>query len=120
MAIAYTFAINGARVGAEAPLADVVKELDVTVTGQDGACQFTLPTTVKLGVADPENFTAFADLTEAQLLAWVEAQTEALAPIKAHIAYVVEKEVAKAALEQKPLPWAPTPTQPLAPPPAGN
>lgn len=116
MAITYEIKINGARVSAEGDLADVVKELDVTVTGKDGAAQFALPTTLKLGEPDATAFTAFAELTEAQLVEWVEAETEKLEPIKAHIAYVVAKEVEKQVLTVKPLPWAPVPeAAPMAP-----
>lgn len=114
MAISYNITITGARVGTDADMVDVVKELDVTVVGSDGAAQFALPATVQLGAPDPDNFTDFADLTEAQLIEWVEAQPQ-LDPIKAHVAYVVAKEVEKLALTQKPLPWQPVPV-PLAEP----
>lgn len=114
MAISYTITITGARVGTEADLVDVVKELEVTVVGKDGAAQFALPTTVQLGAPDPDNFTNFADLTEVQLIDWAEAQPQ-LDPIKAHVAYVVAKEVEKLALTQKPLPWQPVPVTPAEP-----
>lgn len=106
MAVTYTTQINNARVASQDDLADVIKEVDVTIRGEDGACAFALPATVKFGPADPDDFTAFEDLTEAQLVSWVNAQ-DAVVPIKAHIAYVIAQEVAKAALEQKPLPWSP-------------
>jgi hypothetical protein len=73
MAIVYSYKINAARVVAQDGLADVVKEVEVTVTGTDGAAKFDLPTTVKLGAADPSSFTAFGDLTEEQILAWLDA-----------------------------------------------
>jgi hypothetical protein len=123
MAIVYSYKINAARVVAQDGLADVVKEVEVTVTGTDGAAKFDLPTTVKLGAADPGSFTAFGDLTEEQILAWLDAPPipgvpTTLEGIKAHIAFVVAKEVEKLAMEQKPLPWAPAPdpAAPVAPP----
>lgn len=114
MAITYTTKINGARVASQDELENVIQEVDVTIKGEDGTCTFELPTTVKFGPADPDDFTDFNALTEEQLVAWVEAQ-ESIEPVKAHIALVLEREVAKAALEQKPLPWAPEPA-PIAPP----
>lgn len=108
MAITYTTHITAVRVASQEDLEDVVKEVDVTVTGANGAVTFTLPTTVAMGPADPEAFTPFSDLTEAQLLAWVEANPS-LEPVQAHVAYVVAKEVERAALTPKPLPWAPAP-----------
>lgn len=111
MAIVYTYKINDARVVNEGALSDVVKEVEVTVTGTDGAAKFELPVTVKLAETDPNSFTPFADLTEAQIASWVDA-LPALDSTKAHIAYVVDKELEKLAMESKPLPWA------LAPEPA--
>jgi hypothetical protein len=118
MAIVYTISVNGLRVVSEDGLTDVVKEVDVQMTGTDSGSSFALPFTVPLGPADPDNFTAFGTLTEAELVSWVEAQTDVLTPYKAHIAMVVEKEVAKAALTAKPLPWAPPAPDPSTPPPS--
>jgi len=120
MAIVYTYKINAARVVAQGNLADVVKEVEVTVSGADGAAKFELPVTVKLADADPNSFTGFLSLTEAQIVSWIE-NDPSLDGTKAHIAFVVEKEKAKLALEQKPLPWAPAPdpAAPAVPPTAG-
>ena len=117
MAIVYSYKINAARVAAQDGLNDVIKEVEVTVTGTDGAAKFDLPATVKLGAADPDSFTAFGDLTEERILAWLDipptpGMPTTLEGVKAHIAFVVAKEVEKAALEQKPLPWAPAPETP--------
>jgi hypothetical protein len=121
MAIVYSYKINAARVVSQGGLTDVIKEVEVTVTGTDGAAKFDLPTTITLGAADPGSFTAFGDLTEEQILAWLDTPPTSdalpgvptpLEGIKAHIAYVVAKEVEKLAMEQKPLPWAPAPETP--------
>jgi hypothetical protein len=114
MAISYSYKINAARVAAQDGLADVVKEVEVTVTGTDGAAKFDLPVVVKLGAADPGSFTEFSSLTEAQIIGWVE-NDPSLDGTKAHIAFVVAKEVEKLASELKPLPWAPAPEAPVAP-----
>ena len=117
MAIVYSYKINAARVVAQDGLTDVVKEVEVTVTGTDGAAKFDLPTTVTLGAADPGSFTAFGDLTEEQIVAWLDIPSAPGMPttlegVKAHIAFVVAKEVEKLAYESKPLPWAPAPETP--------
>lgn len=117
MAIVYSYKINAARVVAQGDLTDVIKEVEVTVTGTDGAAKFDLPTTVKLGAADPSNFTAFGNLTEEQIVAWLDIPPTPELPsrlegVKAHIAFVVAKEVEKLASESKPLPWAPAPEAP--------
>jgi hypothetical protein len=120
MAITYTYKVNAVRVQSENGLSDVVKEVDVTVTGTDGAATFSLPASLKVGSPSPEDFTAFGDLTEEQILAWLDAPPVPGVPttlegIKMHIAYVVAKEAERLAMEQKPLPWAPAPTIPPAP-----
>lgn len=119
MALVYSYKINAARVVAQDGLTDVVKEVEVTVTGTDGAAKFDLPVTVKLADADPTSFTEFASLTEEQLVSWVE-NDPSLDGTKAHIAFVVAKEVEKLASESKPLPWAPAPVDPAAEPAAAE
>ena len=119
MAIVYSSKINSVRVKAEGDLADVVKEVDISYTGTDGDCSFTLPCTIKLPSPEAETFTAFADLTEEQIVSWVEAQDDMLEPRRQHIAIVLEREVEKAASTNKPLPWEPAPVPP-APMPLAN
>ncbi|MFZ9767197.1 MAG: hypothetical protein ACO3C4_01735 [Candidatus Limnocylindrus sp.] len=114
MAVTYSYKVNGVRVVAEGGLADVVKEVEVTVSGADGAAKFELPVAVKLGEADASAFTDFPSLTEAQIVGWVE-DDPSLEGTKAHIAYVVKKEAAKLAMESKKLPWAPAPEPDPAP-----
>ena len=109
MSIVYSISINGVRVSAEGGLSDVVKEVEYTLTGTDSGCSFALPNRVKMEAANPDSFIPFASLTEAQIVSWIEAQPDLLDSSKAHIAYVVAKEVERAALEQKPLPWVPAP-----------
>ena len=109
MAVVYSTKINGVRVKTEGGMVDVVKEVDINLTGVDGTCEFTLPVTVKMPAADPESFTAFGDLTEAQIVSWVEAQEDMLQPRKEHIAILLEREVEKAAAHSKPLPWSQEP-----------
>lgn len=117
MATIYTTTIQSCRVTTQGDLQNVVKEVNCTITGTDDvvtSCTFSLPIQVKFGEADPQSFTPFADITEAEMIDWVNAQTDQIAPVQAHIDYVVQKEVALAELQPKPLPWDP----PVPPPPA--
>jgi hypothetical protein len=108
MAIGYSYSITSVRVVTQDGLVDVVKEVEVNVTGTDGAAKFEHPITLDLADADPNNFIAFPSLTEAQLVSWIENHP-LLEGLKSHIAFIVAKEVEKLAMEQKPLPWAPAP-----------
>lgn len=119
MATIYTTAIDSCRVTTQGDLTNVVKEVNCTITGTDDvvtSCTFSLPIQVKFGAADPQSFTPFEDITEAEMVAWVNAQTDQIAPVQAHIEYVLQQQLAIAALTPKPLPWAPpTPPDPAAP-----
>jgi hypothetical protein len=79
MGIEYTTKVNGVRVANEDGLTDVVKEVDVTITGTDSGCEFALPVTIKLTAPEAAAFTPFADVTETQVVGWVEAQDECAA-----------------------------------------
>ena len=114
MAISYSVKINGIRVVNSGSLNDVVRDVDYTLTGVDGEASFALPNTIRLGEPDSSEFVPFESLTEAQVVQWVEATD--MSSTKAHIAFVVAKEVDKLAMEQKPLPWAPAPEAAPTPP----
>lgn len=119
MATQYTTSINSCRVTTQGDLTNVVKEVNATITGTDDVyttCTFALPVQVTFGPADPQSFTPFQDITEAEMVAWVNAQTDIIASVQAHIDMVVQKEVALAELQPKPLPWAPP--EPTLPSPA--
>lgn len=109
MAIEYNIIINGARVHTQGDLTDVVKQLEVTMTGTESGSLFSLPFTVDLGPADEEQFSPFGSLTQEQMVEWVWEQTETVNRYKAHIELIVNREVEKAQLVQKPLPWMPIP-----------
>lgn len=104
--IIYTTKINKVRCADQDGLTDVVKQVDFILRGEDAGCSFELPSSIKTGEIDPQDFVQFADLTEAHVLAWVEADPT-FDSVKSHIAMVVQKMVAEAALEDKPMPWAP-------------
>lgn len=106
MSIDYEIKITDARVTTQGELSDVVKELAWVITGTEQGQSFSLPNVTRLGDADPENFTAYASATEADMVQWLEASETNMEAIKAHVAFVVERMVQQAALVQKPLPWA--------------
>lgn len=113
MATVFTTEINSCRVTSQGDLTDVVKEVNVTITGTDDvvtSCTFSLPIQVKFGEADPQSFTPFEDITQTEMIDWVNAQTDQIAPVQAHIEYVLQQQLAIAALTPKPLPWVPEPT----------
>ena len=118
MSATFEIKINAIRTGKVGELTNVIKKVEFTVKGTEEGQTFELPQTVDL--ADPEAaaFKPIDTVGEADVVSWVEANFSNLDAVKAHIQYVLDKEVAKAALTSAPLPWAPAPVKPVAPTPA--
>lgn len=63
-----------------------------------------------------ENFTNFADLTEATVIGWIQAVVDGDAGYKAHIEEQIEKQIDADIAEEVSMPWAeddvtPTPSE---------
>lgn len=110
MSATFEIKINGIRTATVNGLENTVKQVSWTMVGEEGGQKFELPQTTDLGDPDPENFVSLQSMTDASaVIAWVEATDTRLDSIKAHIQMVLDKEVAKAALADTPMPWAPAP-----------
>jgi hypothetical protein len=107
-------AIRTATVGSNT---GVVKQVDWTMKGTEGAQSFELPQTTDLPDPDGQPFIPLEQLTEAKVVEWIEATDLRLESIKAHIQYVLDKELAKAQLTVTNMPWNPNPppTNPTPP-----
>lgn len=109
MAVTYEYKIYALRVSNEDELMDVVKEMDISVIGTDGECQFSVPATIKLTSPESASFVNFESLTEAEVLTWLESYENSLVPHKAHVETVLAIEVQKNKLTKKHFPWTPVP-----------
>lgn len=112
MSATFEIKINAIRTGVVGNLTDVIKRVEFTVKGTEQGQSFELPQNVELSEPEAESFKPLAEVTEADVVAWVEANFTNMDGVKAHIQFVLDKEVATAALEAKPLPWAPAPVEP--------
>jgi hypothetical protein len=115
MAATFTIKINGIRTTTVGERANVVKQVDWTMSGEEAGQKFELPQSTTLADPDGQPFVELANLTEAEVAAWVEATDTNIDAVKAHIQFVLDKEVAKIALAPTPMPWAPAPTTPTPP-----
>jgi hypothetical protein len=104
----YTSDING--------MSNAVKHVAFNVRGLQQGQQFNLPQNVDLGDPDSAAFKAFSELTEADVVAWVEANFSQMDSVKAHIQHALDRQIAEASLQAKPMPWQPEPA-PVTPPP---
>ena len=112
----FTVSVDSIRTGTVGGLTDVIKKVEWTLTGTESGQSFALPQTTDLSEPDAASFKPLAQVTEADVRAWIEATETRMPGIKAHIQYVLDREVTKAALEAKPLPWAPPPAPMPIPP----
>jgi hypothetical protein len=114
----FTIKVNGIRTATVNGLENTVKQVDWTLVGEESGQKFELPQTTSLADPASEGFVPLANLTEAAVVAWIEATETRLPGIKAHIQLVLDKEVAKSALASTVMPWAPiveTPAAPISP-----
>ena len=107
MSAEFQIKITGLQTATVGELTNVIKRVDFTVTGTEEGHSFELPQSVDMNEPDATSFIQLADLTEANVAAFVEGAFLNMPGVKAHIQYVLDKEVAKGRLTAAPLPWAP-------------
>jgi len=111
MAITYTWAITSLKTKTEGDNADAVVQTYWTKTGTDSVSgetgAFSGATPFTSANADP--FTAFADLTEAVVLGWVQAI--AVDGYAEHIDGQIQKQIDEkiTPVSESAMPWAPEP-----------
>lgn len=113
----FTIKVNGIRTATVGQHTGVVKQVEWTLIGEEAGQKFELPQVTNLGDPAAEGFVALSDLTEAAVVAWIESAETRLPGIKAHIQFVLDKEVARSALASTAMPWAPVVETPAAPTP---
>lgn len=107
--------ITGLRTATINGIENAVKQVEWTMKGTEAGQLFELPQTTTVPDPQSEGFVPLANLTEAQVIAWIEAHDENISGIKQHIQFVLTREVAKAALASTAMPWAPVAEVPEAP-----
>jgi hypothetical protein len=117
MSATFETKINAIRTTTVGEMTNVIRKVEFTVKGTEEGQSFELPQTVDLADPDSANFVQLASVTEADVVAWVETAFANINGVKAHIQFVLDKEVAKNALTSTPMPWAPVPEAPAEPTP---
>lgn len=112
-AATFSYKITGARTATVGTRQNVVKQVEWELTGTQDGQSFTLPQTTTLPDPDGQPFIEFEQLTQVDIIGWLEAVEPRLVGIKMHIQSVLDKMVEKASLTQATLPWQPP--QPAAP-----
>lgn len=109
MSATFTTKITGLRTATVNNIENVVKQIEWTMQGTQDNQKFELPQTTTVPDPQSEQFIPIQQLTEQEVISWIETHDERLPAIRAHIQYVLDKETAKAALMETPMPWAPAP-----------
>ena len=105
MAATFEIKINAIRTATVGSYTDVVKQVDWVMIGEEEAQKFELPQTTTL--ADPvDNFIPLSNLTEAEVIQWINDNEINMKNIKSHIQYVLTREINKKALTETNIPWA--------------
>lgn len=112
----FNLRITAARTRAEGNLTDILTKVEWVLSADVDGSVFELPGKTTMGAVDPENFTPYSQLSQEQVIAWVNAiedtPTGQLPGMKAHTEMIATRMAAEAALESKGLPWAPVPEAP--------
>ena len=120
MTATFTIKPTGIRTATVGDRSNVVKQVAWTMKGEEAGQSFELPQTTDLADPNGQLFIELTALTEADVVAWIEATETRLPSIKDHIQYVLDKEVAKNALADTAMPWAPVVETPAPEAPAGT
>ena len=107
MSATFTIKITGLRTATIGGIADAVKQVEWTMVGTEAGQTFELPQSTTVPDPQSQEFIPLQDLTEAEVVGWIEAHETRIPGIKAHIQLVLDREVAKSALTSTEMPWAP-------------
>jgi len=107
MSAIFIIKITGLRTQTINGMENAVKQVEWNLKGTEAGQTFELPQTTEVPDPQSDGFIPLQNLTETEVVAWIEVHETRLPSIKAHIQYVLDKEVAKAALASTPMPWAP-------------
>jgi hypothetical protein len=112
----FTIKITGLRTHTVNGVENVVKQIEWTMIGTESGQTFELPQTTEVPDPQADGFIPLSDLTETEVITWIETHEPRIPAIQAHIQYVLDREVEKASLDQSQLPWAPIPDPVVEPP----
>lgn len=113
----YTISITAIKTTTVGKTTDVVKQIDWTIKGELAGQNFELPKSTIIPDPDGTKIAPLSSLTAEKVIAWIEQHEPNMDAIKAHLQYVLEKQVSEAALKSAPLPWMPV-TEPVVAPPS--
>ena len=111
----FTVKVSSIRTATIDGQSGAIKQVDWVLIGTESGQTFDLPQTTTLDDPDGHSFIELANVTEADIISWIETTDTRIPSIKQHIQYVLTKEVAAKSLTSTQLPWLPPVTTPVLP-----
>lgn len=99
--------IDGAKSKTIDGLDNVIKQVTWAMIGEEQGQSFELTQTTILPDPNQDDFIDIQSIDEDTLKAWIISSTENLDAIKAHIQYVLDKEIEKNSCAEAQLSWMP-------------
>lgn len=91
-------------------LDNVIRTVFFQIFGAKGGIEVGIPKNIRLpNPADQSNFIPFSQVSESDVISWIESNMPNLTNIKQHIEEMLDKQLAQEILVEKSLPWAPKP-----------
>lgn len=87
-------------------LTNVVKQVDFTLTGTNSGVSFSLESSVVLDDPDANNFIEYNNLSENQVIEWINGKTGQIEGLQIQINFVLEKKIREAQLTETAFPWS--------------
>jgi hypothetical protein len=87
-------------------LEGVIKRVDFVLRGTKADHIYELPESVSLSNPDPQSFKVLANVTEADVIAWVNSNHASIDGLKLHVEFMLDKQISQGELIPTPLPWA--------------
>lgn len=113
MPVTFAIEVRSIVTGSQGDLVDVVKRVEFDVIAADQGETHRVPCTKVFDSADPSNFTPLDQLTESQVVAWLEEDDALVANAKEVAMASLARRLEESSLQRPPLPWVPA-----EPPPA--
>lgn len=103
----FTIKVTGIRTATVNGLQNVIKQVTWTMIGEELGQRFELPQTTDLPNPTSETLVPLSELSEENVISWIEANETRIPSIKAHIQFILDKQIAESALQEAAMPWAP-------------
>ena len=106
MAVEYEVKVTAIATSTINGLDGVIKRVDFVVRGTKENHIYEIPESVSLANPAPESFKTLSSVVEADVIDWINANYTNLDGTKAHVEYMLDKQISQGSLIPTPLPWA--------------